>query len=87
MEIILSAVYIFSAKGTVEAGELANCFSGLQDMSSISETNLQKKKKKKLGTLAYVYIAALGSQRQVSPWGSLASQPHLLGKFQAIERF
>lgn len=46
MEIILSAVYIFSAKGTVEAGELANCFSGLQDMSSISETNLQKKKKK-----------------------------------------
>lgn len=86
MEIILSAVYIFSAKGTFEAGELVNCFSGLQDMSSISETNLQKKKKK-LGTLAYVYIAALGSQSQVSPWGSLASQPHLLGKVQANERF
>lgn len=33
-----------------------------------------------------VVIPAMGKQRQVDPWGLLASQSSLLGKIQASER-
>lgn len=39
MEIILTMFIILSAKDTICAGEIVNCFSGKQDMSAIPELN------------------------------------------------
>lgn len=42
--------------------------------------SLQNLHHKKLGVVVYAVISTLEEYRQVTPWGSLANQAHLLGK-------
>lgn len=54
-----------------------------EDLSSVPQNPL-KKKKKKVGMVAHIVIPAL--QRQADSWGSLVSQICLFGESLATER-